>query len=150
MKENVHRVFWKKTLIASSKWRQTCYLPLAPSNLVTPLDSRRQNLYIFPKIFFNVVITSELNFCLISGIFPTYFNCFLRRNTTKKSLNYVDFTKPFLCNIRSLETCRLQDRDEIWNLRDRDSQKWVSRLVSRPRPSLETPSLALVILILML
>jgi len=48
----------------------------------------------------------------------------------KKSLNYKNFTIPFLCNIQSLET---------WNLRDRDrnSQKWVSRLVSRPRPSLK-------------
>jgi len=47
-------------------------------------------------------------------------------------LNYRNFNKAFLCNIQSLET---------WNLRDRDSQKWVSRQVSRSRPSLETPSL---------
>ena len=41
------------------------------------------------------------------------------------------------------ETCSLrdQDRDETWNLRDRDSQKWVSRRFSRPRPILETLSL---------
>jgi len=36
------------------------------------------------------------------------------------------------------ETCCLRDRDETWNLRDRDSQKWVSRR----RPSLENPPLA--------
>jgi len=38
-----------------------------------------------------------------------------------------------------IETCSLRDREETWNLRDGgDSQKWVSR----PRPSLKTPSLA--------
>ena len=49
-----------------------------------------------------------------------------------------NFNKPFLCNIQSLETWNLRDRD-------RDTQKWVSRRASRPRPSLETPSLILVI-----
>jgi len=34
-----------------------------------------------------------------------------------------------------------RDRDETWDLRDRDSKKRVSRPVSRLRPSLETPSL---------
>jgi len=43
------------------------------------------------------------------------------------------------------ETEILQDRDETWDLRDRDrdSKKRVSRHVSRPRPSLKTPSLVL-------
>jgi len=80
----------------------------------------------------------------ISGIFPSYFCCFSPASTTKKnSLNYRNFTKPFLCNIQSLETYSLRDQDETWNLRDRDLQKRVSRRVSRPRPSLETPSLEL-------
>jgi len=76
-------------------------------------------LYILPEFFFNV-ITSDLYFFQISGIFPTSFHCFLPANTTnKKSLNYRNFNKPFLCNIQGFET---------WNLRDRDSQKCVSRL----------------------
>jgi len=52
-------------------------------------------------------------------------------------LNSRNFNKPFLCYIQSLETWKLRDREETSNFRDRDSQKWVSR----PRPSLETPSL---------
>jgi len=68
----------------------------------------------------DVVITSDLNFFQIYGTFPTCFGCFLPANTTNKmSLIYINFNKPFLCNIQSLET---------WNLWDRDSQKWVSRL----------------------
>jgi len=72
------------------------------------------------------------------------FGCCLPANTTNKnSVNYRNLNKPFHCNIQSLETWNLRDRDETWNLRDRDrdwdSQKWVSR----PRPSLETPSLSL-------
>ena len=43
-------------------------------------------------------------------------------------------------NLRDLKPSR-PETFETWNLRDRDSQKWVSWLVSRPRPSLETPSL---------
>jgi len=88
----------------------------------------------------NVVITSKLNFVRISGTFPTCFDCFFpAKKQTKKSLNYRNFTQPFLCNIQSLETCSLRDR--TLNLRDRDSQKCVLRRPSRPRPSLETPSL---------
>ena len=56
----------------------------------------------------------------------------------KKSLNYRNFNKPYLCNIQSLETWNLRDRDETWNFRDRDrdSQKM----------GLETPSLVTVCL----
>ena len=93
--------------------------------------SRLQNLCILQKFKKNVVITSDLNFFQISGIFPTCFGCFLPTNrTNKNSLNYRNFDKPFLCNIQSLETWNLRDRDETWNHRDqdRDSQKWVSRL----------------------
>ena len=51
------------------------------------------------------VHASDLNFIQNSGIFPTFFGCFLPANTTKKtSLNYRNFNKPFLCNIQSLET----------------------------------------------
>jgi len=42
---------------------------------------------------------------------------------------------------KSSETEILRDREETWDLRDRDSKKRVSRHVSRPRRSLETPSL---------
>jgi len=60
----------------------------------------------FAKNFIlNVVITSDFNFFQISGIFPTCFTCFLPANTTnKKSLNYKNFNKPFLCNIQSFQT----------------------------------------------
>jgi len=94
-------------------------------------ETETSNFVHFAEIKKNIVITSDLIFFQISGIFPTCFGCFLPANTTnKKSLNYRNFNKPFHCNIQSLET---------WNLRDRDSQKWVSR----PRPSLETASLIL-------
>jgi len=60
----------------------------------------------------------KLNFSQISGIFATCFDCFLPANTTNtKSLNYRNFTLPFLRNIQTLETCNLRDRDEAWNLR---------------------------------
>jgi len=47
-------------------------------------------------------------------------------------------------NLSKVSRRRARDRDEAWDLRDRDrdSKKRVSRHVSRPRPSLETPSLA--------
>ena len=78
-------------------------------------------------------------FFQFSSIFPTCFDCLFPANTTNiKSLHCRNFTISFLCDIQSLETCSLQDRDETWNLRDRDSQIWLSR----PRQSLETPSLA--------
>ena len=45
--------------------------------------------------------------------FPSCFGCFLPANTTKKkSLNYIHFTEPFVCNIQNLETCSLRERDE--------------------------------------
>jgi len=47
-------------------------------------------------------------------------------------LNCRNFPKKFPCDIQSLEIC---------SLRDRNSQKWVSGRIARPRPSLETPSL---------
>ena len=63
------------------------------------------------------------NFWHFPDIFWLFLSC---KYNKQKLLNYKNFTKPFLCNIQGLET---------WNLRDRDSQK----CVSRPRPSLETP-----------
>ena len=106
----------------------------------TVTETRNFKICAFCRIKKNVIITSDLNFFQISGIFPKCFDCFLVANTTnKKSLNYRSFNKPFLCNIQSLETWKLRDRDETWNLRDRESQKWVSRRVSRPRPCLASP-----------
>ena len=58
----------------------------------------------------SVGITSKL-FFQISAIFPTCFRCFLPANTTNK---------------KSLKNRNLRDQD-------RDSQKWVSRQVLRPR-----------------
>jgi len=53
---------------------------------------------------------------------------------------------PFLLNIQHLEICSLWSRDETWSLRngDRDSQKWISRPVSRPKPRLENQSLMII------
>ena len=75
-------------------------------------DSRLQNLCNLPKFFKYTVITSKLNFFLISGIFPTCFGCYLAANiTNKKSLNYWNCPLPVLCSIQSLVT-------ETWNLLD--------------------------------
>ena len=105
----------------------------------------------------NVVITSDLNYFQISGIFRRVLVVSYLQIQQTKSLNYRNFNKPFICNIQSLDTWNLwngdrdrdktrnlRDRDKTRNLWDRDSQKWVSRRVSRlsrQRPSLETPSL---------
>ena len=87
---------------------------------------RLRNLYILPKLKKKIpssLLTSIFlifwNFSDVFWLFPT---C---KYNKQKSLNDRNFNKPFLCNIQSLET---------WNIRVRDSQKWVSR----PRPSLET------------
>jgi len=80
-------------------------------------------------------MASDIIFFQISGIFLMWFGCFLPANrANKKALNYRNFNKPFLCNIQSLKTRNLRDRDETWNIRDLDLQKWVST-------RLETPSL---------
>jgi len=86
--------------------------------------------------FITISETRDLKFCHhfwleffhISGIFPTYFGCFLPANrTNKQSLNYWNLNKLFFCNIQSLEICSLRDRDQTWIPRDRDCQNWVSR-----------------------
>ena len=81
------------------------------------------------------------------------FNCFIRYKTIP-TLNFeqsffktVFQRNSFLQNFIKNNLCkvsrrRARDRDETWDLRDRDSKKRVSRRVSTPRPSLETPSLA--------
>ena len=54
----------------------------------------------FAEFFFNDVITSELNFVQISGIFPTCLRCFLLANTTNKIfLDDRNVTKLFSFNI---------------------------------------------------
>jgi len=73
------------------------------------------------------------NFFKFLALFrPILVVSYLKIQKTKHHWKYSSFTKPFLCNIQSLETCSLRDRDETWNLRDRDSQKW-SRNESRER-----------------
>jgi len=92
-------------------------------------DSRLQNLCILPKFKKNIAITTDLNFLQISDIFRRVLVVSYLQ-IQQISSNHRNFNKPFLCHIKSLET---------WSPRDRDSQKWVSR----PRASLETPSLQL-------
>ena len=90
------------------------------------LDSRRENLSILPKFIW--MSSSLLSWIFYFWHFPTCFGCFLPANTTNKKVNCRNFTNLFLCNIQSLETCNLRDWDKTWNLRDRVSEKWVSRL----------------------
>jgi len=121
------RNLWGQDLVKTSRPR--LHQKLRDSRLeIWDRDSRRQNLSILPKFWLNVVITSEFNFFYFWHC-PTCFGCFLPANTTnKKSLNFGNFTKLFLCNIQSLETCNFRDWDETWNLPDRASQKRVSTL----------------------
>ena len=65
---------------------------------------------------------SDLNFFKFLSFFRHVLVVSYLKMQQTKYLNYKNFNKPFLCNIRSLET---------WNLRDRDEQEWVSRRVSR-------------------
>jgi len=94
-------------------------------------DLRLQILCILP-IFFkkhrhHFWLEFFSNFWHFSDVFWCCLTCVvLPANTAnKKSLNYRNFNNPFFCNIQSLETWNLRDRDETWNLRDRcpDSQK---------------------------
>jgi len=73
---------------------------------VTENKTRGLKICAFAEFYFlNVVITFDLMFFQISGIFATYFGYFLPANTTnKKSMNCRNFKEPFLCNIQSLET----------------------------------------------
>jgi len=45
----------------------------------------------------------------------------------------LNFPKPYRCITQSLKAIGLRDRDETWNLRGRDSQKWVSTLETETR-----------------
>ena len=79
--------------------RPRCHQKHRDSRLVVRYrgrDSRLQNSGILPNVFLkNVIITSDLKFFQISGIFPSCFGCFLPANTTnKKSLNYRNFNQP--------------------------------------------------------
>jgi len=74
-------------------------------------DSRLQN-FTFKLIFFK----------FLSFLWPVLVVSYLQIQHTKL-LNHINFTIPFLCNIQSLETRSLRDRDEAWNLRDRDSSR---------------------------
>ena len=98
-----------------------------------PRLETRENLCILPNL-------KKMLSSLRTWIFFKFLSFFQRvlfltcKYNKQKSLNYRNFNKPFLCNIHNFET---------WSLRDRDSQKWVSRRVSRPRPSPKTPSLVI-------
>ena len=100
----------------------------------------------FPK---NVITALKLKFFRISVIFPPAL-VVSHLEIQQKKARWI--TEIFLSHIVAVlkvsnnrlvtKTCSLRGRDETWNVPDRDSQKWVSGLVSwpRPRPSLETPS----------
>ena len=94
-------------------------------------DSRLQNLCILPNFLSSLLSWIFSNF----WHFPTCFGCFLPANNKKKILNYRKFTIPFLCNIQNLDTCSLWDRDETWNIRDRNLQKWVAESRDRNQVS---------------
>jgi len=97
-------------------------------------ETETSNFEHFAKILFWMSSSLLSWIFFISGIFQhVLVVSYLQNTANKKSLNFRNFTKLFLCNIHSLETCSFRDWDETWNLRDRDSQKWISRL--------ETPSL---------
>ena len=92
--------------------------------------SRLQNFCILPKFFWQRRYHFWVEFFFYFWHFSDVFCLFLTwKYNQKKSLNYRNFDKPFICNIRSLETWNLRDRDrdEDWNLQDRD-RDLVSRL----------------------
>ena len=111
-------------------------------------ESRLQNLWIFLK-FFKKMLSSLLSlFFRISGIFPTCFGCFLPANAmNKKLVELWNFYQAISFRYSNSQDNRLWPRPVAPSPRqdlrdwDRDTRKGVSRRVSRPRRSLETPSL---------
>jgi len=90
---------------------------LKPSRL--RLYQKLRDLSILPKLCFEYRYHFWVEFFLFlafSNMFWLFLTC---KYNKQKSLNFRNFTKLFLCNIQSLETC------SHW---DQDSQIWVSRL----------------------
>ena len=87
-------------------------------------DSRLPNLSILPKFCFECCRHFRVEFFFISGFFWHVLVVSYLQMQQTKIVEFKNFTKLFLCNIQSLETCSLQDRY---------SQIWVSRLHHRFR-----------------
>jgi len=104
------------------------WLKLRDWDFINNLDTRDfKNLCILPN-FLKCRHCLWVEFFSSFWHFSDWFCLFLTWKYNKqKLLYYRNFTLPFLCNIHSFETCTLWDCDENRNLRDRDSQKWVSR-----------------------
>jgi len=83
------------------------------------LHQKLRDSSILPKFCFECCDHFWVEFFLFldfSDMFWLFLTC---KCNKQKSLNFRSFTKLFLCNVQSLETC---------SLRDKDSQMWVSRL----------------------
>jgi len=125
MASQIFRIYSQFVVWEAVSQTKRCHLPnfkhFGPPNFWAGYATgpRLQNLCILPNLF---LMWSSL----LSWIFFRFVAFFrhvlvvpdLQIKQTKKSLNYRNFTESFLCNIQSLETC---------GLRDRDSQRWVSR-----------------------
>jgi len=102
----------------------------------------QENLCIKLKFFKNFLEKYhhfEVKLFWISGIFPICSGCFLPADTADKKhvkLQKFSLAISLQCSKSQaigLWTSSLQDQDETWNLWDQglDTQKWVSRWVSR-------------------
>jgi len=76
----------------------------------------------------------RVEFFQISGVFPTCFGCFLPANSTNKNRRNIEILLYHFFAVFKVS------RPVTFETGNRDSQKWVSRRVSRPRPTFETPS----------
>jgi len=73
--------------------------------------------YFSKKFPNNVITTSKLKFCRISGSFPTCFGCFLSANTADRNpLNYRSFSLRHILAIFKVSRQQACDRD-LWSLR---------------------------------
>jgi len=64
---------------------------------------------LFYQNFKNVVITSKFIFFKFLAFFRHVFVVSYLQIHKQKLFKYTNFTKPFLCDIQSLETCSLRD-----------------------------------------
>jgi len=97
----------------------------------------------FAEIFLkNIAITSKSFFLFLAFSQHVLVVSYLKIQITKNSWNREILRSHCFAifKVSKLET--FETETETWNLQDQNSQKWISRLVTRPRPSLETPSLA--------
>ena len=81
------------------------------------------------------------NFWHFSDLFSLFLTCKYNKQKIVELWKFHHFVS--LLNSVSRPVA-IETEAETSNLRDRDSQKWVSRLVSWPKPSVETPSLMII------